>query len=521
METHPEPPRRASIPLQAQLPALLLALLLALTLAALAIGAYRPVLDLAMLGWDGWPLVAASRVGSVGELLGTFGEELMDGRYPHGRFYRPVTHLAFALDHALGGLDVRGYHRTDLAILVADGILLALLGGRLLGGGRGLGVGTLGAAIFLLHPVQLEVLPVPARRADTLCLLFLLGCLLSQPRPGRVPRAGRRVAAGVLAWLAAGAKETGALVVPVVFAWHLTVGSPCGDPVRALRGRLVPALRRTLPTLAGFAVYLVVRTAVLGGLGGHRPPVGATPVGATRIWVELGERVLHPQPLITGGSGELALITLVVLALVPLVWSGARRGDGGGSGPVLAFLALWTLGTAAITGLADRVHDWYAMLLAAPYALALALVAERGVAWARAGPRGVGAATAVAALALVVGHGAASFPLRAYPRLQHASELAQQNYDRLERMIEGSGEGQVVQLNPWFPMLAPNADGSDVRSLMLAAEYTIQAWCELHWPDIHFVVTRWDRHGRGLAPEPGVLKVQLVPGPEPVRTRQR
>ena len=80
-------------------------LLAGLALVVLVLVTYRQVPGLAMLGWDGWPLVAASRVQGLGDLFGTFGVELMDGRYPHGHFYRPITHLAFALDAAVSGLD--------------------------------------------------------------------------------------------------------------------------------------------------------------------------------------------------------------------------------------------------------------------------------------------------------------------------------------------------------------------------------------------------------------------------------
>ena len=94
-----------------------------------------------------------------------------------------------------------------------------------------------------------------------------------------------------------------------------------------------------------------------------------------------------------------------------------------------------------------------------------------------------------------------------------ASKLAEQNYRDLTRMIDSAEEGQVVQLNPWFYGLEENADGSDVRSLQLTWDYTIQAWCELHWPDRTFEVSRFT--DRGLAPKPGVLRVQLVPGVPP------
>src|SRR6185503_1539665 len=88
---------------------------------------WHSVLRLELLGWDAFPLVAAGRIASWRDFLGTFGEELMDGRYPLGHYWRPLVHLSFALDHALWGLAPRGYHASDLALLSANALLVALL----------------------------------------------------------------------------------------------------------------------------------------------------------------------------------------------------------------------------------------------------------------------------------------------------------------------------------------------------------------------------------------------------------
>jgi hypothetical protein len=141
---------------------------MALVLAA-AVAAHRPFLALGHLGWDTYPLILTSRIASATDLAGAFGEELMDGRYPNGHFYRPVTTLSFALDHAAWGLAPSGYHLTDLVLLLACALGVAALGRRLLGPG----VGPLAAALlFALHPLHVEILPVAARRADTLAQLF-------------------------------------------------------------------------------------------------------------------------------------------------------------------------------------------------------------------------------------------------------------------------------------------------------------------------------------------------------------
>lgn len=490
--------------------------LLAAAVAGAVLLAHGDVVDLAMLGWDGWPMVASSRITGWGDLLGTFHEELMDGRYPYGRFYRPVANLAFALDHALWGLDPAGYHRTDLALLVVNGTLLGRLAARLVGGRAGAAAGWIAALAFVLHPVQLEVLPVPPRRADALCLAFVLATLSAQPHPdgrGRARTTRRRAGAiALLAAAAVAAKETGAVVAPLVVAWQLCFARE-GAGVEA---RLAGALRRAAPALAGVAVLLAARAAVLGGLGGHVAPPGAEPVAVPRLWAQLVERVVHPQPLLGTGPLASAAVAAAALALVAAVVAASRspapqvRRE---VRPAAAFLGLWALCLFGVTSLADRMHDWYAMLFLAPTTIAVALLVPVGVAELTAGRRGRGAASIACAGLLLACFVASSSVVRSFPLLRDASAIVAEHEQRLERSVRRGEEGQVVRFNPWIPMLAPNPDGSDVRSLHLADAYTLQAWCDLHFPDRSIEVRRW-RPG-GLEPRPGTLVVELVPGPEP------
>ena len=122
----------------------------ALLPAVVALVVWRPVLDLALLGWDTYPLIGAGRIASLGDLAGTFTEELMDGGYPLGRFWRPVVHLSFGLDHALWGMDPSGYHATDLALLALCGAALVGVATRLLSRGAWLAP-LIGGLLYVLH----------------------------------------------------------------------------------------------------------------------------------------------------------------------------------------------------------------------------------------------------------------------------------------------------------------------------------------------------------------------------------
>jgi len=96
---------------------------------------------------------------------------------------RPVVNLSFALNHALGGDAVRGYHALNIAIHAAAA--LALFG--LLRRTRSV-AGSLAFAVALLwavHPLQTESVTCIAQRTESLCGLFYLLTLYGFARGGR------------------------------------------------------------------------------------------------------------------------------------------------------------------------------------------------------------------------------------------------------------------------------------------------------------------------------------------------
>ena len=231
--------------------------------------AWRAVLGWSLLGWDSYPMIHAGRIQDAAGFFGTFTEELMDGRYPLGHFWRPVVHFAFALDHALFGLDPFGYHLSDLVVLLASAALVALFAERLFGA-AGWPLGGLAAGlVFALHPLHFEVLPVAPRRADGLAVLFTLlalhaalGALRSEARGKRLAWA---IAAGVACALALASKETGAIATAAVAL--LALLAPLEGPGAGER-RLARTLRVAGPALVLAGATFALRTIALGGLGG-------------------------------------------------------------------------------------------------------------------------------------------------------------------------------------------------------------------------------------------------------------
>src|SRR4030095_17053741 len=116
---------------------------------------------------------------------------------------RPIVSLTFAINYAAGGLDIRGYHLTNLAIhLLAALTLFGLVRrARLLPslapsfGAQATNLGWIVALIWMLHPLQTETIDYVTQRTESmmgLCYFLTLYCSgrALERRPGRWPTAG-------------------------------------------------------------------------------------------------------------------------------------------------------------------------------------------------------------------------------------------------------------------------------------------------------------------------------------------
>jgi Flp pilus assembly protein TadD len=95
---------------------------------------------------------------------------------------RPVVALSLAINYALGGLDVRGYHAWNVGVhilcaLVLFGIIRRTLGRSPLRerfGSASDGIATACALIWLVHPLQTEVVNYVTQRTESTMALFYL-----------------------------------------------------------------------------------------------------------------------------------------------------------------------------------------------------------------------------------------------------------------------------------------------------------------------------------------------------------
>lgn len=441
---------------------------------------YGPVSGDALLGFDAYPLIAASAVHSAGDLFGAFGDELMGGRYPDGRFYRPLVHLSFGLDHALGGLSPTQYSRTDISLVAVTATLLGLLAGTLANAmpsptskARAFAAAS-AAAIYVLHHAQLEVVPYAPRRADALAVLFVAAVALA------ACRGARPWWTGALALCALLSKESGVIALPVAIAAAYT--RPGVDLPAAGRAALGPAV--------GLGLGLVARTVVLGGLGGHAESgaPGRESLGAMAS--SLAHAISASMP---GGGALLGL--LVAGGLAALV----RRADAGGRSAAL-LIVIWAAAGFAITTVSGRFHDWYALTLVAPLAV------FAGVSYGR-GPFGAAVGTVLVALV-------AAGQLRSAQRdtLPIAQEVSRDQAERFQALLQAAPAGEVAAFEPWVFAVA-TAPGTP--PIFVHAPYSLSALAELTLREGAVQVFTGQEPP---APTPNRLQVQLVPGPPPPAT---
>jgi hypothetical protein len=179
------------------------------------------VVYLPMLGggfvWDDHLLVVDNQLtDSLANIPAMFQTDLWSATpvpEPNPGFYRPLMLVDLAITRAVGGLDPWLHHVHNLMWHGAAVVLLLTLLKRLT---KDPIAATLGAAVFALHPVQLEVVGFVSARNDPMAVTWLLAALLllSQEAPSRKALVG-----GALASAAAMLCKESVVFAPVLLAF--------------------------------------------------------------------------------------------------------------------------------------------------------------------------------------------------------------------------------------------------------------------------------------------------------------
>jgi protein O-mannosyl-transferase len=161
-------------------------------------------------------------------------------------YYRPVTYISFALDHALWGGNPLGFNITNLLLHIAVALLLYRVVARLF---HKTDLALTSAAIFALHPITVETVNFHAGGRNTLlCACFALLSLLCFMKRKDIP--------AVACFAAAVFSKEFALLQPAVFLlYEITISK---EKIR---------WTRYLPFALVAAGYLALRSQVVASNG--------------------------------------------------------------------------------------------------------------------------------------------------------------------------------------------------------------------------------------------------------------
>lgn len=178
---------------------------------------------------------------------------------------RPVVAYTLAINYALGGLSVRGYHIFNVLVHLAAGLLLFGIVRRTLltarwrerFGQAATGLATAIALLWIIHPLQTESVTYVIQRVECLVSLFYLATLYCVIRAASSQRPLPWSAAAVIcSALGMGCKEI-MVTAPFVFFWYDVV---------LLGGGIRPTLaRRGLTHLGIAATWMILFALIAGG----------------------------------------------------------------------------------------------------------------------------------------------------------------------------------------------------------------------------------------------------------------
>lgn len=312
---------------------------------------------------------------------------------------RPILNLSLALNYALGGTEVWGYHAANLLIHVLCGLLLFGIVRRTLArsgapaAGGALASAFAAALLWTVHPLQTEAVTYVIQRAESLMALFYLLTLYGFIRALEAGAARSRAAAWLaLSWLSCllgmGTKEVMVSAPLIVLLYDRTFAA--GSFRAAWRAR-----RGYYLALAATWIPLALLVAQAGNRGGSASFEGTLSwMGYARIQAYALVRYLRlavwPRPLVffygsaaVGGKGVLALDSILVAGLAAATVAAlVRRPRWGFLGA--CFFAILAPSSSIVPVLTETMAEHRVYLALAPLAVA-AVLAIRAAAGRRLG----------------------------------------------------------------------------------------------------------------------------------------
>lgn len=302
---------------------------------------------------------------------------------------RPLVNASFALNYALGGLHVEGYHLVNIAIHLSAALLLFGIVRRTLAlpklaprwGGASNEMAFACASIWALHPLQTEAVSYLTERTESLMGLFYFVTMYSSIRSLEGRRRRRWQSAAVAACALGMAAKESMVTAPlaVVLFDRVFVFESFRSAFRE-RGALYAGLCASWIVLAAL-MWSVPRTSV-GFAAGASPWVyflDQIPITARYLWLSVWPRALvldygMPQPIALREvvAPGMLMGVLGAATLAALVYR-----------PILGFLGVWfflTLApTSSIVPIATEVGAERRMYLPLAGLVVLAVVGTRAL----------------------------------------------------------------------------------------------------------------------------------------------
>ena len=168
---------------------------------------------------------------------------------------RPVRELSYLLDYSLFGLKPAGYHLQNIFWHACNGLLLMWLGLRL-GLSRFLAFGA--AALFVAHPLTVEVVANTGHRKDSLALFFVLLAVHLYLKAIASVGSRRWLALGgsVVLWLVAVQAKQHAIMLPVMIAGHELIRRPVAREFMGRHKKAVLAISAAAFVLVCIAIVM-------------------------------------------------------------------------------------------------------------------------------------------------------------------------------------------------------------------------------------------------------------------------
>jgi hypothetical protein len=458
--------------------------LIALIVFAVAFVMHIGNLNNALLGWDAYATIIASRVETAADLWGTFSEVLMDGRLQVGEFYRPLGNLFIAIDHAIWGLDPFGYQLTNLAMWALSASLVFLLARRILGDSATLGP-LVAVLFYILHPAMLSILPYAARRTETLQIVFILLTLISLPISEAERTRPRFWLAGLFAVLAVGSKETGIIVLPLAFA-HQFLTLQCAK----IHGRVVETVCAVAPAIILIAGFLAVRFAVIGGWGGYHQTAATSLIERFATFsLRYLETVTVTGAAATSSFADALFLAILLILITIIVWLviASRSWTNDQRLRVVGLAAvggIWLLGQVFLACLSFQFSARYLVGMVAGLALVLAALVQ-GIWITQSIPNArirIPAALAAVSLAVMMTSGITGSKLwYGYPGIAEASRIQKNELIVLTDRMQTRPPQRPITLRVRRQV---GIMDEAVDHAWMLSPWGLQAWLEMSFPDV-------------------------------------